>query len=105
MPPTVAAAAAAQCGRTDLPQLDPPVHLLEALKALPADWTVQVCVPGAERAPEGQGAIALFVGPEGGFSTEETEAVMAAGATAVGLGPTTLRADTAVAAALAWALG
>ena len=62
-------------------------------------------MPGAERAPEGQGALALFVGPEGGFSTEETETILAMGATAVGLGPTTLRADTAVAAALARALG
>jgi 16S rRNA (uracil1498-N3)-methyltransferase len=39
--------------------------------------------------------IALFVGPEGGWSEAEVEAARAAGAQLIGLGPNVLRAETA----------
>jgi 16S rRNA (uracil1498-N3)-methyltransferase len=46
--------------------------------------------------------VALAVGPEGGFEDDEAQAWIAAGWRPAGLGPRTLRADTAgvVAAAL-----
>jgi len=42
----------------------------------------------------------LVVGPEGGIAAEEVAALVEAGATAVGLGPTVLRTSTAAAVAL-----
>jgi len=41
------------------------------------------------------GELALFIGPEGGFTAEEVEQALAAGATPIGLGPRILRAETA----------
>jgi 16S rRNA (uracil1498-N3)-methyltransferase len=45
-------------------------------------------------------SIMLIVGPEGGISDRELDALVAAGATAVRLGPTVLRTTTAAAVAL-----
>ncbi len=47
------------------------------------------------------GPVTLIVGPEGGFTDEERTAILTAGAQQVGLGPTTLRTETAAMAALA----
>jgi hypothetical protein len=44
---------------------------------------------------------AVLVGPEGGFTPKEKEAALAAGFTAVSLGPYTLKSETAVSAILA----
>ena len=46
-------------------------------------------------------SVAVIIGPEGGFSAEEVEAVTAAGGCAVSLGKTILRTETAGMAALA----
>ncbi|MFC4305566.1 16S rRNA (uracil(1498)-N(3))-methyltransferase [Cohnella boryungensis] len=46
-------------------------------------------------------AILLIVGPEGGFTAEEAEAAIAAGAKTIGLGPRILRTETAALYALA----
>lgn len=46
--------------------------------------------------------VLVLSGPEGGFTPAEDEAALAAGFTAVSLGPRILRADTAPLAALAW---
>ncbi len=99
----VLAAAAQQCGRPGPPRLHPPTRLDAALGALPPGVQPAVCVPGAP--PEGApaGPVAVCVGPEGGWSARELQAAGAAGAIPVGLGRWVLRADTAVAAALAWA--
>lgn len=45
--------------------------------------------------------IAVIIGPEGGFSQEEAEAIVAAGGRSVSLGKTTLRTETAGLAAIA----
>lgn len=42
-----------------------------------------------------ESGLSLFVGPEGGFSEAEIEQARSAGATLIGLGPRTLRAETA----------
>ena len=49
--------------------------------------------------------IALVVGPEGGLSAEEVDALAAHGAVAASLGPTVLRTETAAVVALALAIG
>ena len=46
-------------------------------------------------------SIAVVIGPEGGFSDEEAEAVVGAGGLSVSLGKTTLRTETAGIAAIA----
>ncbi|MBW8899134.1 MAG: RsmE family RNA methyltransferase, partial [Massilia sp.] len=45
--------------------------------------------------------VTLLVGPEGGFTDQEEEAALAAGALALSMGPRVLRTETAGLAALA----
>ena len=87
--------ASKQCGRNRLMVVDAP-QKWEAYIArvdLPSMKLVLHTAPGL---PELSGtAAAVAVGPEGGFSSEEVEAAVAAGWTAVGLGPRVLRIETA----------
>jgi len=98
---------AEQCGRLDLPTLDEPLELdgfLAKLKGRALFW--------ADESGNGQPLsrvidagrpepAALLVGPEGGFSDpERTNFRGFAGATAVSLGPRTLRTETAAIAML-----
>ena len=58
--------------------------------------------PGADRLKDkDSNRIFAAIGPEGGFSAAEVEEARAAGFTTAGLGPRTLRADTAAVAAAA----
>jgi 16S rRNA (uracil1498-N3)-methyltransferase len=93
--------AAEQCGRLHLPQLHGPIALDRLLTAPPAEQ-VFILDPGAPpltRVPP-ELDTALLVGPEGGFTDAERTAAIARGATAVGLGAWTLRADTATVVAI-----
>jgi len=100
----IAAEAARQCGRADVPLVDEPVSLAEALEPVPNGFARLVFHPGGEPlAGEAGGAgVAAVIGPEGGFSPEEVRSCELAGARFVSLGPRILRAETAavVAAAL-----
>jgi 16S rRNA (uracil1498-N3)-methyltransferase len=100
--------AAEQSGRSRLPQVSPPVTFADALASAPGlrllpwegehDITLREALT-AEGPPE---AVSLFIGPEGGFPTEEVEMARQQGVRTVSLGPRILRAETAgiVAAAL-----
>lgn len=109
----VAAEAAQQSQRTDIPE----VHDMVPAQALPdvlSGSTVLVCWEDAGDA-EGVAAaiarvapvpdvdVAIVVGPEGGLTRAEVSLLEAAGAVVVTLGPTVLRTETAgvVATALA----
>jgi len=97
----VAAAAVAQCGRSRPPAVGEPIALGEAVAR--AAGVRLIADPGGDRgalATTGQG-VTLLVGPEGGFTDEEREAIAAGGFRSVALGPRTLRAETAAIAALA----
>ena len=101
-------AAVKQCRRLDRPAIEAYASMAQALAALEARATREplaryVAQPGASGAPEGapQGGAALAVGPEGGWSPGEREALAAAAFTPLGLGPYVLRAPTAVLAGLA----
>jgi 16S rRNA (uracil1498-N3)-methyltransferase len=59
--------------------------------------TVRSCLAGAPS----RARIALFIGPEGGFSAAEVDAMHAAGAQVVSLGATILRTETAAVVATA----
>ena len=97
--------AAEQCGRLDVPSIVPPCSLTDALADWPPERRLLVCDPEAERTVAeslADAPAAILVGPEGGFApaekrmlTEHPAAVLAR------LGPRILRAETAVAAALA----
>ena len=97
--------AAEQCGRLELPSIAPPCPLADALAGWPPQRRLLVCDPGAERtvaesladAPAG-----ILVGPEGGFAPAERRLLAEhPAAVPARLGPRILRAETAVAAALA----
>ena len=101
----VVAAAAAQCGRTRLPDLDPQQDFADWLAG--TDCVAQPHVlldPSAAQAPGdlgAKGAVTLIAGPEGGFEDGEREAALAAGCRGMRLGPRVLRTETAAVAALA----
>ena len=89
-----------------LPILDEPVVLNAALSsatecsflgAVPA--TVTSCSPPSPEACRQKG-VALWIGPEGGFSPDEENAIMGQGACPLTVGPCVLRVETAVPALL-----
>lgn len=92
-----------QCGAAWAPEVAPPEDLAHFLaRPLPAArWLADAAGPPA--AGEA-GALAIAVGPEGGFTDEERTEMLGAGFRAVRLGPHVLRFDTAAASALtaAW---
>ena len=99
----IAAEASAQCERSDVPTIHPPRSADQLFEAMPPGAGGVVFGARAERrfaiaeAPE---QLWCAVGPEGGFSDPELRAFEAAGFEVASLGPTVLRVDTAVAAAL-----
>jgi 16S rRNA (uracil1498-N3)-methyltransferase len=105
----VAAAAARQCGRADVPRIEPVRPWREQLAQAPGE--VRLCFyegsepgsgrQGLARARPGEAAVA--VGPEGGLTEGEVEAARALGWSLVSMGPRTLRAETAAIVALALA--
>ena len=96
--------AAEQCERTALPELAAPVKLDAMMRDWPEGRTLFFAdeeggAPMLDVAKPGPAAI--LIGPEGGFTPEERDAIrMLPQAVAVSLGPRILRADTAMAAAV-----
>jgi 16S rRNA (uracil1498-N3)-methyltransferase len=106
----LAIAAAEQCERLSVPEIHPPAALDRVLAAWPAGRHLVLCDESGAGPPIGDAlagfppdaSAALFVGPEGGFSDGELDALGKLPiVTRVGLGPRVLRAETAALAALA----
>ncbi len=106
----IAEEAARQCGRADLPRVEAPQTLEAALDRLEAGGTLLVLDPEERKLRLGEAvasvkaqgaALVLAVGPEGGWSDSEREALSNRGGHRVSLGPRVLRAETAALAALA----
>ncbi len=101
----IAVAAAKQSGRLVVPEVTEPVGFEEALRrggGAGSSVLRAFLVAGGEEAVRlGDSAppkeAAILVGPEGGWTHEEEAAARTAGWTPIGLGSTTLRADTAAA--------
>ena len=99
--------AAEQCGRLGVPAVFAPASLSTLLADWPADRRLMFCderggapVADALRGAPG-GPWAILAGPEGGFTAAERGQLRDLPfVTAVGLGPRTLRAETAALAAL-----
>jgi 16S rRNA (uracil1498-N3)-methyltransferase len=105
--------AAEQSGRTVLPALEPalPFDLAVSKAAFQGTAVIPslgVAVPlAAALEPDTRQPspyLNIFIGPEGGFTTEEVSAAASAGVVPVTLGPRTLRAETAAVVALSLAL-
>lgn len=111
-----AIAACKQCGRSRLPQIESLMSLSDALREFSASQATHLLVvadPSAERSfgqllespDESRSSVIALIGPEGGFTADEQSAAIAAGATAVRLGPHILRIETAaIAISAAWRL-
>ena len=98
----IAQEAAEQCERAVVPVVAAPIPLSHATWA---DATALVCTerqgkPLLAALPPAP-ALALLIGPEGGWAGDEVEFLLDRGALAVSLGPRILRAETAALAALA----
>lgn len=107
--------AARQCGRTQIPELAPPMPWRDALGRFRASESPGV-MPSAgmagsdapslgarahELARGGADKLALFIGPESGFDLSEEADARDAGVTLVTMGPRILRTETAALVAAA----
>jgi 16S rRNA (uracil1498-N3)-methyltransferase len=103
----IAEEAARQCGRADVPDVDEPMALpdalgrIAALAARLALWEEERGRPLRAQLSGGPAETALLVGPEGGLAAGEVQVVRAAGFVTVGLGPRILRVETAALVAIA----
>ena len=103
----IVAAACEQCGRSVVPQVQPPRELSRFLAASARQEVRRRLVPipdapaslAAMSDPGGQ--VELLIGPEGGLEDGELESAAAAGFVPVRLGPRVLRTETAGVVALA----
>jgi len=97
--------AAKQARRSWVPVVEEPVTTAALVERVSAAAAALVLHESADRgiadvALPADGDLLLVVGPEGGITGDELDALVAAGAQAVRLGPEVLRASTAAAVAL-----
>jgi 16S rRNA (uracil1498-N3)-methyltransferase len=101
----IAISACEQCGRNRIPNIDVVSDLDTAFERCPPDCVGVLLEPDAQQALSQQvraaSAMAVLIGPEGGFTAEELARAREQGFTACRLGPRVLRAETAPLAALA----
>ncbi len=93
-----------QSGRLIIPEIRDPLPFAEALREA-RDGVILLAWEKMSGEPAGAAlksaladrpaSVNVFVGPEGGFSKEEVALALGAGAVLFGLGPQTLRAETA----------
>ncbi|KKM09944.1 16S rRNA methyltransferase [Clostridiales bacterium PH28_bin88] len=109
----IAEEAAKQCGRGAIPEVAPLTRLSEALEAVPPGGLVLLPWEGETTAgiksvmrqlPTIPPAVALLIGPEGGWEAEEVAMATRRGAVPVSLGPRILRTETAGLVALTMVL-
>ncbi|MBC5809628.1 MAG: 16S rRNA (uracil(1498)-N(3))-methyltransferase [Candidatus Eremiobacteraeota bacterium] len=100
----LARSAAQQCGRGDVPVVENPIPFAAFCSAVAAydlvliPWELAGRRPLREVLPallEGVRRVAIAIGPEGGFASDEIDAAAAAGAHPVSLGRRILRTETA----------
>jgi len=102
----VAISACEQCGRNVLPVIHPPMNIMLWLQQMRTSQNSKyILLPeGAvslHTQPKPEGSIVLLIGPEGGFSTAESESALLCGFIPVQLGPRVMRTETAAIAGLA----
>jgi 16S rRNA (uracil1498-N3)-methyltransferase len=104
----VVAGACEQCGRNRVPKVEPLRAIDAWIRALGREPAGALRLLLSPRAPIGlrdlerpAAGVLLLAGPEGGLAPEEERDALAAGFSAVRLGPRVLRTETAALAALA----
>jgi 16S rRNA (uracil1498-N3)-methyltransferase len=93
--------ASEQCGRNTLLKLHEPLRFNKA--ELPTDTSGFILQPSSDKnfsATEKTSAVALVIGPEGGFTDEEIQTAINKGFQEVRFGPRVLRTETAAIAAV-----
>ncbi len=92
-----------QSGGAWMPDIHPEVEAADAFGAISADWTRLILDSRGTSIKDRivNGAMAIAIGPEGGFEEDEMAAAQALGWLPASLGHTTLRFETAVIAAAA----
>jgi len=102
---SVIASACEQSGRARLPTLAAPAGLADAARTVDADATKLTLDPVGEvslaTVQVAAGAVVVAIGPEGGWSPRDRDALSAAGFIGLRLGPRILRTETAGLAAIA----
>lgn len=103
----IAVAACEQSGRNQVPGISAPLGLHDFLQhdEQPGATRLLLLPTGTRRVndlnpPNDTGGIVVLIGPEGGLAASEQRAALAAGFTAVRMGPRVLRTETAAIAAL-----
>ncbi len=101
---SIAISAAEQCGRNRLLKISSPCSLADWLASNMLQTFAFTPVAAHDSWPtEPAAAVALVVGPEGGFDAEELATLDQSGAKQLSLGPRTLRTETAaITVAAAW---
>lgn len=94
-------AAVAQCGRSRPARVCQVTSLAEFLRDAPGARLVADPTGGPLPPASAVSAISVLVGPEGGLTSHEQASATAAGFQPLGLGPRTLRAETAAVTAVA----
>lgn len=93
------AAACEQCGRSVLPEVQPPQELAHYLSVAARDGERYVLSPTGPSSLAGVAAagtrVELLIGPEGGLEDAEIDRAVASGYSPVRLGPRVLRTETA----------
>lgn len=100
----IAREASEQCERLAVPVISEPMRLFDLLGSWPSDRVLSVAIERGNAGTPTHRAfpIALLVGPEGGFSPQELDAMHRLPfVQPIGLGPRILRAETAVIVGLA----
>lgn len=102
----IAVSAAKQCGRSRVPAIEGP-EPIQSVASRSADVRV-VCWEGHPTnapapPPIHASSVLVIVGPEGGFTHEEIEALRLTGVQSISLGPRILRGETAAIVAVALA--
>ncbi len=99
----IVVSAAKQCGRGQLPKIHPFMSLAKAFEVIPQGAVklfpslhghtlhIRKALANVPRT----GTVAIFIGPEGDFTSQEVAAAIKAGCQPVTLGTTVLRVDTA----------
>lgn len=100
----IASEAAGQSGRGILPTVCGCIPFAEAVKSAAKDDAAFFCYErGTQKMGDISGdikTVSLIIGPEGGFTEEEADAMRNAGVKVTSLGPRILRAETAPVAAI-----
>lgn len=97
----VVIAACEQCGRNQLPAVNAPIALSDAMAATSGANNVLLAADGLAVPVGDASAVNVFVGPEGGYSPNELALLRAHCDTKLRIGQTVLRAETAAIAAVA----